>query len=190
MSRFARLLLAALAFTGVSGGAGATDSAHFAPAAPVADRQLPLRGTGVLNWGLFFRVYSAALYAPPVDPAGLLAEGSPRRLEIAYFVDIEARQMTDFATARLQEQLGDSAWQRLAPRVREWHAAFRTVRPGDRYVMAYDGEVLTLSLNDRLLARHADGELAAAYFGLWLGDRPIDAGLRAALLGETTDRDG
>ena len=107
-----------------------------------------------------------------------------------YFVDIPRQQIAEFAERLLREQLGDAAWQRLAPRVRAWHTGFRDARAGDRYAMQYDSGVLSLWLNGERLAQVADAELATAYFGLWLGERPIDRGLRRDLLGSDRPLDG
>jgi len=145
---------------------------------------LSLRGAGVLRYGVFFRAYVAALYADDSQPQVLLGPDTTRRLEIVYFVDIDRERITAFAEQRLREQLAADAWSSLAPRVRAWHAAFRDVHDGDRYVMQYSDGWLSLSLNGVTLISVADPELATAYFGIWLGEQPIDAGLRRALLGE------
>lgn len=152
--------------------------------------EMPLRGAGTLRYGLFFKVYVAALYAHPGPARDLLQAGTSRRLEIEYFVDIDAERIAALAERQLRGQLSDVAWQRLAPRVQAWHLHFRDVRAGDRYAMQYSDRSLTLSLNGELVASVPDPELAAAYFGLWLGDQPIDADLRRALLGSGSDPDG
>jgi hypothetical protein len=188
-----RWLLAALTLAAsVTGAGAAADSrqAHgvaFPERVALADRDLPLRGVGTLRYGFFFKAYVAALYADGVPPQALLYPVTPRRLEIVYFVDIPSERIAEFAEQRLQEQLGADRWRRLAPRVRDWHGRFRDVASGDRYVMEYHAGTLSLALNGQTLARVEDPQLAAAYFGLWLGTRPIDDGLRAALLGEGAD---
>jgi len=145
--------------------------------------EMALRGAGTLRYGLFFKAYVAALYAGDTRSRELLHPTTPRRLEIVYFVDIGRERITAFAEDRLRDQLGASAWNSLAARVRAWHAKFRDVRDGDRYVMQYSDGKLSLSLNGEVLAVVADPELATAYFGIWLGEQPIDDGLRRALLG-------
>lgn len=160
------------------------DGATFPAQVDVEGKALALRGAGNLRYGLLFRVYAAALYAPSEAPAPLLDPDTSRRLELAYFVDIDQQQIADFAEQHLRDQLDDAAWRRLAPRVRDWHAAFRGVRAGDRYVMQYHRGRLSLWLNDELLTQRADTELANAYFGLWLGEGAIDRALRRQLLGQ------
>jgi hypothetical protein len=185
-------LLALLALLAGGPAAGAVEQrqvngASFPVRVELADRELPLRGVGTLRYGLFFKAYVAALYADPEPLQELLHPATPRRLEIVYFVDIPGERIAAFAEELLQEQLGDARWQQLAPRVRDWHGRFRDVRSGDRYVMQYSAGTLSLALNGEALARFDDPELAAAYFGLWLGGQPIDEDLREALLGNGAD---
>lgn len=185
---FAVLTLAAgVAWAGAAPELRQAHGVAFPERVALADRELPLRGVGALRYGLFFKAYVAALYADAGPPQALLYPATPRRLEIVYFVDIASERIAAFAEQRLQEQLGPERWRRLAPRVRDWHGRFRDVEAGDRYVMAYHAGTLSLVLNGETLARVEDPQLASAYFGLWLGTRPIDDTLRAALLGDGAD---
>lgn len=158
------------------------DGARFTTTVTDPSGELPLRGVGTLRVGLVFKVYTAALYAAPgIDPVD--AEAA-RRLEIHYFVDLAAAEIAAYAEEHLRDRLPPQQWQRLAPRVRAWHRAMRDVRAGDRYAMHYADGRLSLLLNGERLAQIDDPALAAAYFGIWLGERPLDEALREALLGE------
>jgi chalcone isomerase-like protein len=58
------------------------------------------------------------------------------------------------------------------------------VSPGDRYALTYVPDVGTeLRLNEESLATIPGEDFAEAYFGIWLGDQPLDEGLRDKLLG-------
>lgn len=187
------LLLVALLVATTGRGVAAVvevDGARFPARIELPGADLSLRGAGTLRYGLLWRVYTAALYAPPHEAPADLPPAGARRLEIVYYVDISRREIADFAERHLGEHLDPGAWRDLAPRVRAWHAAFRDVRAGDRYVMQYERGTLSLWLNGERLAGVADPQLAAAYFGLWLGDAPIDPGLRRALLGAGLAPDG
>jgi hypothetical protein len=63
------------------------------------------------------------------------------------------------------------------------------VAPGDRYALTVLLGVGTeLSKNGRSLAVVAGSDFAAAYFSTWLGDDPMDAGLRDALRTRLSER--
>jgi hypothetical protein len=176
------LLMAALT-SATSASVIERDGARFETSVSLQGRDLPLRGAGSLRYGLFFRAYVAALYADAVPEHRLLDPATPRRLEIFYFVDLPKARIVNFAEQRLRDLMSEAGWTRLAERVREWHRHFRDVRAGDRYAMHYSQGELSLTFNGEQLVKVADPELATAYFGLWLGDRPIDRGLRDALVG-------
>lgn len=63
-------------------------------------------------------------------------------------------------------------------------AAGASGRAGDRGTLTYlPGRGTELTLNGRPLALIEGADFARAYFDIWLGPDPIDAGLRDALLG-------
>lgn len=144
---------------------------------------LPLRGAGLLRVGLFFDVYVAALYADREPPAAaLLDDDRPKELVIHYLRDLDRGQIIAAAERHFEENLSEAQRRRLAPGLRRWHAAMRSVRAGDRYAMRYADDRLSLRLNDRLLIELDDPHLARAYFGIWLGEDTAAPRLRRALL--------
>ncbi|ACL72469.1 conserved hypothetical protein [Thioalkalivibrio sulfidiphilus HL-EbGr7] len=151
-----------------------------------AGKNLVLKGTGVARYAVFIRVYGAGLYGPEGVPASsLLERGEPKRLEIEYFVDIKASDLVLAANTILERQLSAEELQALEPRIRQLHDAYRSVRPGDRYVMEYlPDQGTVLRLNGEPLVTVEGRDFARAYFGIWLGDEPLSSNLRNALLGQ------
>ena len=73
--------------------------------------------------------------------------------------------------------------ERLRGRLERLNAAYRDVKPGDRYALTYlPGRGTELSLNGSPLTVIEGADFAAAYFGIWLGRRPIDEKLKRELL--------
>jgi hypothetical protein len=61
--------------------------------------------------------------------------------------------------------------------------AYQDVRPGDRYALTYvPGRGTELSYNGKPLTVIEGADFAAAYFSIWLGEKPIDDGLKNELL--------
>ena len=57
------------------------------------------------------------------------------------------------------------------------------MEPGDRYALTYlPGEGTELAKNGVRLALVPGEEFAEAYFGIWLGEAPLDRNLRDQLL--------
>lgn len=159
------------------------EKASFARALEVTGERLVLEGAGLFRWKYFLKVYAAAHYVGE-EARGLDADADvPRRLEIAYFVGISGK---DFGMAA-DELLGDALTpEQLAPlreRLAQLHRAYVDVKPGDRYALTYvPGRGTELSLNGRPLVLVEGADFARSYFGIWIGRRPIDTGLRDALL--------
>jgi hypothetical protein len=162
---------------------------NFAEQAGSGSSKLDLHGAGVLRYRGLIRAYAAALYLAPGAAAERALDDVPKRLEIEYFWSLEAE---DFANAadQLLARIGPA--DRLAAlrdRLQYFHARYEDIEPGDRYALTYFPGVGTeLSKNGRSLAVIEGSDFAAAYFAMWLGDDPIDAGLRDALRTRISER--
>lgn len=154
-----------------------------------APEPLVLQGAGVLRWRSLIRAYAAAFYLPPGIATDRALDDVPKRLEIEYFWDIEGPDFGRAASQLLVERLGTEGIAPLRERLETLHARYESVQPGDRYALTYRPGVGTeLSKNGRSLAVIHGADFASAYFGLWLGDQPIDARLRDDLRGGTPQR--
>jgi acyl-CoA synthetase (AMP-forming)/AMP-acid ligase II len=72
---------------------------------------------------------------------------------------------------------------RIQSRIERINAAYRDVKPGDRYSLTYlPGRGTELALNGKPLIVIEGADFAAAYFGIWLGREPIDENLKRDLL--------
>ncbi|MCA1770034.1 MAG: chalcone isomerase family protein [Halomonas sp.] len=156
--------------------------ATFATELEDAGQTYRLIGHGLFRY-MIWTAYAGAYYQADdrLEPAPLSAV--PRRLELEYFHAIEA---DDFAAATrdsIREGLGEPAYRDLLPGLNAFNRAYRSVEPGDRYALTWDGEALFLALNGERLYRGDDPALASALFGIWLGDSPLQNDFRDALLG-------
>ena len=150
------------------------------------DRSILLRlnGMGLLRYRVVFRGYVAALYLPDRISEKRVLQNVPRRLELSYFWSIGAKDFGDAANQLLQRNLSASEFEAIRPRLATFHRAYRDVSPNDRYSLTYLPDVGTeLRLNEELLVSVPGEDFASAYFGIWLGDQPLDRALRDELLG-------
>lgn len=155
----------------------------FAPQARIGAADVPLRNAALLRYLYFLKAYVAALYLPAeVTPQQALSD-VPKRLEISYLVAIRGEDFDKGAAPVLRRNLSTVELARLEERLARLNAAYRDVKPGDRYALSYDPARGTeLSLNGTPLVTIEGADFAAAYFGVWLGREPIDADLKKALL--------
>jgi hypothetical protein len=154
----------------------------FARELAVHDTPLTLHSLGLLQ-RFFIKGYAAALYlGEGASPADVLAD-VPRRLELQYYLSIDGDDFARAALAILERNLPSEELERLRGRIDDMAALFEDVSAGDRYALTYlPGRGTELALNGELRGTIPGADFAAAYFGIWLGDDPIDAGLRDRLL--------
>ncbi len=156
---------------------------RFPGEAAALDQPVKLKGAGLFRWKWVVKVYAAALYLPAgverFDPTDDVA----RRLEFSYLVGIEGRDFGPAADSLMSQNFPGESLAPLRERIERLHAAYVDVKPGDRYALSYvPGRGTELTLNGRRLALVEGADFARAYFAIWLGERPIDDGLRDRLL--------
>jgi hypothetical protein len=175
----------ALGAAGAPAGAATVSGVSFPPRVEVGERALDLCHAELFEWKWVVDVYVAALYLGGCGEAPRVLEADvPRRLELSYLRGFEARQFGEAAEAVLRRTLDDAALASLRERIERLHRAYRDVAAGDRYALTYVPDRGTeLALNGEPLATIPGADFARAYFGIWLGSRPVDEGLRDALLG-------
>lgn len=148
--------------------------------------ELTLRGSDVLRYMVFIRAYEGALYLQEGKSADqVLDDRTARLLLLHYFHAIRAKDFVDATTEMIRKNVSPDRFSALAPKIEQFNRLYRDVRPGDHYAAAYiPGAGTSLSLNDDLLGTIEGGEFAAAFFSIWLGERPIDKTFRDRLLGK------
>ncbi len=144
---------------------------------------LRLHNAALLRYKVIFRAYVAGLYLPEgADPASVLGE-VPKRLEIQYFWAIPADDIGKAGEEVLSRNVDAATLSSLRDRLDRIRAAYRDVKPGDRYALTYrPGSGTELSFNGSPLVVIDGDDFAAAYFSIWLGKRPLDPGLKDNLL--------
>lgn len=191
--RLAFLTLAAASSIAVYAAAAAASvdvgGARFVTRIESTTEPLVLKGSGILRWKALIRAYAAALYLPSDVSTESALDDVPKRLEIEYFWAIEGPDFGRAADRLLGDRLGSEGVAPLRTRLDALHQSYESVEPGDRYALTYRPGVGTeLSKNGRSLTVIPGSDFASAYFGLWLGDQPIDSRLRDDLRGGTSQR--
>ena len=144
---------------------------------------MSLTGVAVLNWALFFDVYAGAFYLPKGVAGESWAENISKRLEFYYFRSFTAEDFSTSSDKLLRENLSATEYQQLEPRLQEFYRFFRDIKPGDRYSLTYRPAAGTeLRLNGELLGLTPGADFAVAYYGIWLGPKPLDEAFRDRLL--------
>lgn len=156
-------------------------------AAKAGEATLPLNGAG-LRSRLFFKVYVAALYAPrkTASATELIEAAEPRRLVLHLLRDLEAATLVDALRDGLAANHGAAelaALQADSERFAALMQAIGTAKSGDVIALDFTAQGTAVSFNGQGRGSIAGAAFAKALLKVWLGERPVQADLKNALLG-------
>jgi hypothetical protein len=142
------VLVAALASLPIPAQALTIENAIFADSITIGEKAVYLRGAALLRWLKLVKVYAAALYLPEqIKPSDALSD-IPKLLEISYLVAIKGADFGPAAEPILARSVSGAELKRLRHRIDHLNAAYRDIKPGDRYALTYQpGKGTELSLN-------------------------------------------
>jgi hypothetical protein len=156
---------------------------RFVEGATALGEPVQLKGTGLFRWKWVVKVYAAAFYLPAGVDRFEPADDVARRLEFNYLVGIQGSDFGPAADKLLARNFPEETLAPLRDRIERLHATYVDVKPGDRYALSYlPGQGTELTLNGRRLALVEGADFARVYFAIWLGQRPLDDGMRDRLL--------
>ena len=182
---FCLLLLALNFMIPAPANALTVENITFADSTIIGGKAVPLRNAALLRYLRVIKAYVAALYLPEGVKAEAVLSDVPKRLELSYLVSIRGPDFDKGAAPVLARNQTPAELSRLQGRLDKLNAAYRDVKPGDRYSLTYlPGRGTELALNGSPLIVIEGADFAAAYFGIWLGRDPIDEKLKRNLLRE------
>jgi long-chain acyl-CoA synthetase len=152
----------------------------------VAGRELVLNGAGIRT-KLMFKVYVASLYLPSksTDVAIVLA-AAPRRIQLNLLRDLSADQLVDGLIEGLSDSNSPQELAAVKAQTAELVAIMKTLKDVN------EKDVVTLDWVDGSTRVGFNGEARGAIAGepfnkalmrVWLGNKPVQADLKQALLG-------
>ncbi|MDQ7988278.1 MAG: chalcone isomerase family protein [Candidatus Dactylopiibacterium sp.] len=149
---------------------------------------LLLNGAG-LRTRLVFKVYVAALYLPQKSSqAAAIIEGNgPRRVVLHMLRNIEGPSLLDALRDGLYANLPEAELEAVKAPVAELEKIFfkvGRVSDGDRVQIDLEGGHVRVSVNGQPHGDIASAALGRALLRIWLGEQPVSAELKRALLGQ------
>lgn len=153
-----------------------------------ADKKMVLNGAGIRK-KLFFKLYVGSLYLPEkTRDAVAIVEG---RENMTIELNIISKLIT---SAKLKEALEEGfatvepeKMELIKDRVKIFTGIFEggKVKNGDIFTFNYiSGNVETYKNGEHILTTEGQ-DFKEALFGIWLGERAIDKGLKAEMLGRS-----
>ena len=154
----------------------------------VGGTRLELNGAGMRNVYIV-KAYVAALYVPARSqaPEILLAQKGPRRLSLTMLADLSSEWFTERFLMALRENCRDAELARLAPRLERLIETMLTLgqtRKGERIDIDFAAGATSVSVDGHALGPAIPGDdLFTAILRIFVGEHPIDAELKQAMLG-------
>ncbi|WMP15858.1 chalcone isomerase family protein [Thiothrix lacustris] len=157
---------------------------NFSAQQTLAGQALTLNGKGIRTKA-FFNLYTAGLYvqAKSTDAAAILASDTPTaiRLEVTSSM-ITSEKMEEAVREGFKKSTADPA---IQPRIEQLIGVFKEeIKEGDVYDFVYKPTNVVIIKNGKPSATIAGNDFKQALFGIWLGENPVQASLKKALLGQ------
>lgn len=151
---------------------------------------LRLNGAG-LRQRFFVDVYVGAFYLPQParDSTAALEQAGAKRMSLhVLHREIAAEKLVAAWNDGFEKNLPPPQFRALRPRIANFNGLFPVLRRGDRVDIdivprADKGLVTQVWINGALRGKVGGADFARALLLVWLGDRPVDADLKRALLG-------
>jgi len=154
--------------------------------ATVAGQELVLNGAG-MRTKVFLKIYVGSLYVPAkaTDLAGVLAK-APRRIQMNIMRSLTADQLVDALVEGINANNSADELAAVKTQTAELVAimkSFNEVKEKDVVTLDFVDGATRISLNGTAKGSIAGEPFNRALTKIWLGDHPIQADLKKALLG-------
>jgi hypothetical protein len=189
-----RLFLAAsvaLAFAAPAARAQTTDvgGIKYDNTLQIGSNRLQLNGAGI-RYKAVFKVYTAGLYLTQKagTPEAVIANPGPKRIHVVMLRDIDANELGKLFTRGMQDNSPRDEFSKSIPgtiRMGEIFSAKKKLSSGESFSVDYTPNAGTVVLvNGKATAEPIkEPEFFTGLLRIWLGQKPADANLKEALLG-------
>lgn len=149
--------------------------------------ELVLNGAGIRT-KVFFKVYVAALYVSQksASPTALLDPSISRRISLRLLRDVDAETMFDGLRDSLKDNHSEAEMAAMKPQIEKLGEIMRQIgnaKKGDLIDIDFSPDNAAISFNGDARGKVTGPGFNKAMLKIWLGDNPVDAPLKKALLG-------
>ncbi|MCB4358632.1 chalcone isomerase family protein [Quatrionicoccus australiensis] len=153
----------------------------------VGSNELVLNGAG-LRTRFFIKVYVGALYVgeKASSPAAIIDSNAPRRVSLRLLRDLEAESLHSALDEGLRNNLSAAELSDLKGPAEQLAGIMKgigKVKEGDTVAIDFSEAGVSVSQNGEARGKVAGAAFARALLKVWLGDKPADAALKKAMLG-------
>ncbi len=187
---FAAASLTTALFAALPAHAADVAGVRFDDRSTVAGSDLALNGAG-LRTRFMLKVYAMGLYLPrrADTPDAIATLAGPKRIQIVTLRDLTAEQFADALVEGLKKNHSEAEFAKLQARSDEFRTALLAIKAapaGTQIRLEWlPASGTRLSVGNDARGKDIPGEdFYRALLRIWLGDKPVDADLKNALLGK------
>lgn len=153
-----------------------------------AGPELLLNGAGIRT-KVFFKVYVGALYLTEkkTDAKAVLTDPGPKRVAMHMLRDLSAQDLVSALNDGLNANHTEAELAPLSARIRDFTAimtADKEIKTGEVIFLDYlPGTGTRMTVNSAVKGTIPGDDFYRALLKIWLGDKPVDASLKKAMLG-------
>jgi len=150
--------------------------------------ELVLNGAGVRT-RIFFKVYVGALYLQKETGSAdaVLADAGPKRVAMHLLRELGSEQLFTALKEGLADNHSPEQVAKFEPQVKQMEKIFfaiKSAKKGDAIMLDYLPRAgMRIVLNSEEKGTVAGADFYRALLRIWLGEKPVDASLKKAMLG-------
>lgn len=153
----------------------------------VGNNDLVLNGAG-LRTRFFVKVYVGALYVAEKasTPAAVIDSEAPRRISLRLLRDLDAESLQSALDEGLRNNLTAGELAALKGPAEQLASIMRGIgklRESDTVAIDFSADGISVGVNGESRGKVPGGAFARALLKVWLGEKPADAALKKAMLG-------
>ena len=153
----------------------------------VGSQELVLNGAGIRS-KFFIKVYVGALYVgeKSSSAAAIIDSTAPHRVSLRLLRDLDAESLHSALDEGLRNNLSVAELAELKVPAEQLAGIMKGIgkaKEGDTVAIDFSADGIGVSLNGEGRGKVPGAAFARALLKVWLGDKPADAGLKKAMLG-------
>lgn len=153
----------------------------------VGSNDLVLNGAGIRS-KFFIKIYVGALYVgeKSSSPAAIIDSPAPRRVSLRLLRDLDAESLHAALDEGLRNNLSPAELVELKVPAEQLAVIMKGIgkaKEGDTVTIDFSNDGVTVGLNGEVRGKVASAAFGRALLKVWLGEKPADASLKKALLG-------
>jgi Chalcone isomerase-like len=148
------------------------------------EKDLELKGVGLLRYLGMFKVYAGAFYLEEGASVDEALANRAKRIEVEYLRSFKGEEFGPATVEMMKKNVDNATIERLRQQIEYHNSLYEDVEPGDRYALTYiPGRGTELALNGEPKGVIEGADFATALFSIWIGQKPIDESFKRQIMG-------